>query len=394
MTIRKQLLSGYIIIALAVLFVGYFSAQATKELNATFDAVTVRTVPVIDAVNDLRYFGARALTNASELALIFSSSISGVNNMQKKKQEQELEDAFSDYRSAIDHYKSLVSDRQSERDREVLSMIVSTSTRLQYLLRELHGLGRQGVSADDLLLKLDEIEAYELTFLYAVDAALAFEVEQFNVDRDGVEQAIAQTRNIAVIFGPASVLAAVLITIYLSRAITSSLVELKNASLAVAAGNWGIRVPHASPGEFDDVIKTFNDMASALNSKAVDVSSSEAYCHEILDSMSEPLVVTSLDGKIRTVNAATLRLLQVSEQDLIGKPIVSLFGKSYRENVRQQWLPRLRKGNGISHEKTTYVNGEQQEIPMIVSASSMRGHNGVVDGIVYMAKVLPNAMIS
>lgn len=393
MTIRKKLLSGYIIIALAVISVGYFSALATKELNTTFDAITVRTMPVIDAVNDLRYYGARALTNASELALILSPSISGVNNKQKQDEEEELEDAFANYRAAIDRYTSLVGHRQGEVEREVLNMILSTSTTLQRLIRELHNLGRRGISADDLLLKLDEIEAYELTFLYAVDAALASEVEQFNMDREEVQQAITRTRNIAVVFGPASVLAAVLITIYFSRVITSSLIALKNASLAVASGNLNIRVPRVSKGEFDDVIQTFNDMASALHSKAVDLSSSEAYCHEILDSMAEPLIVTSLDGRIRTVNAAILNLLQVSKEDLIDKSVVNVFGKSYRENVSQQWLPRLRKGKCIPHEKTTYVNSNEEEIPMIVSASSMRGRDGIVDGIVYMGKAMPEALI-
>ena len=394
MTIRRRLLSCYIIIALAVLCVGYFSAQATKELDDIFDTVTDRTMPVIDAVNDLRYYGARALTNASELALVLSPSVSGVNLLQKEKREQALEDAFSSFRSTIDRYKSLVSHRQSERDQEVLDMIVSTSTTLQRLLRELYTLEKKGVSTEALLLKIDDIEAYELTFLYAVDAALAAEVEQFNTDRDSVRQAITQTRNIAVVFGPASVLAAVFITIGLSRTITSSLMALKNASLAVASGNWNVRVPRASTGEFDDVIKTFNDMASALNSRAADVSSSEAYCYEILDSMAEPLMVSTLDGKIKTVNSAILRLLNVSEKDLIGKSVVNVFGESCRENVTQKWLPGLRKGKGIMHEKTTYVNGRQQEIPMIVSASSMRGHDGVVDGVVYMGKVLPDAMIS
>ena len=232
----------------------------------------------------------------------------------------------------------------------------------------------------------------ELTFLYAVDAALASEVEQFNTDREEVQQAIDLTRNIAVVFGPASIIAAVLITIYLSRVITSSLMALKNASLAVASGNWNVRVPRVSKGEFNDVIQTFNDMASALHSKAIDVSSSEAYCHEILDSMTEPLIVTDTDGRIRTVNAAILNLLGFSKEELIGKSVIQIFGKSHRENILQQWLPKLSNGGSIPYVRTDCLNKLDEEIPMIVSASSMRGRYGNVDGIVYVGKVIPETL--
>ena len=392
MSIRKKLLSGYIIIALAVVCVGYLSARATQELNTTFDAITVQTIPVIDAVNDLRYFGARALSYASELALILSPSEKGIQQTDILGEQEKLEDAFANYRDAIDRYTSLVSHRKGEVQREVLDMIVSSSATLQHLLVELLNLERKGGSREALLSKMDEIEAYELTFLYAVDAALASEVEQFNTDREEVQQAIDLTRNIAVVFGPASIIAAVLITIYLSRVITSSLMALKNASLAVASGNWNVRVPRVSKGEFNDVIQTFNDMASALHSKAIDVSSSEAYCHEILDSMTEPLIVTDTDGRIRTVNAAILNLLGFSKEELIGKSVIQIFGKSHRENILQQWLPKLSNGGSIPYVRTDCLNKLDEEIPMIVSASSMRGRYGNVDGIVYVGKVIPETL--
>lgn len=364
---------------------GYFSWSATRELNTTFDGITQRTIPIIDAVNDLRYYASRALNHANELALILSPSHPPADENYRIHQEQELENAFAQYRTSLGQYQSLVQHRAGEGHQDVLGMIVSTSETLQGLIRELVAAGRRGASAEELFVKTEQIEAYELTFLYAVDAALASEVQRLHQRRDALHQTIANTRNIAVVFGPVSVVIAALIAMYFSSAVTSVLQRLKNASLAVAAGNWNTRVPRMGKGEFDDVIQTFNDMAAALHSKAADARAIREHCHEILDTMSESVIVTGLDGKIETANSATERQLRLSEADLTGRSVEELFGQGYREQVREVWLPMLARGGNIPHAKVSYVDKDKQEVAMIVSASSMPGRDGIIDGLVFKA---------
>lgn len=370
--------------------IAYFSALATEELNDTFEEISARTIPIIDAVNDLRYYAARSISHATELALIVSPGYSGAEPTHIRHAELELEETLAGYRAAVSRYRTLAAHRTGTQHRNVMTMILATAKTLQQLLQGLIAVGDSGVSGGALFVRMEEIEAYELTFLYAVDAALAAEIEQLNADRQRLHEAISMTRNVAVIFGPASVIFAVIITMHFSRRITSFLQTLKNASLAVASGNWNIRVPLMAKGEFKDVIQTFNDMASSLHSKAADVNSVKAYCHEILDTLSEMVIVTGLDGKITTVNSATLSQLGYLEDELIGRAVADIVASEYRDAVRNAWLPMLIKGGNIPNKTIVILHKGKREIPVIFSVSSMLGSGGIVDGIVFKAVVKPD----
>ncbi len=394
MTIQNKLLSGYLIIAMVAISVGYLSALATKELNHTFDTITLQTVPIVDAINDLRYHAARALGHSGQLALILSPSQLNVDLAHKQSEERELEDTLASFSTTFDHYKMLVSQHQAEHSRIVQDTLISTSETLLQMLRELLHIKQGRILTNELLRDMEEVEDYENTFLSAVHAALALEVEQLKMDRKAVLQAIERTRNIAMVFGPVSVLIAVLITMYFSHIMTTVLLALKNASLAVASGNWNIRVSRVAKSEFNDVIQTFNDMASALHSKAVKGSMSEIYYHEILDTMPESVIVTSLDGKIKTVNKAIVNLIKYSKEELIGNSVMNIIGQQCRTEITDKWLLKLAKGNSIIHARTIYLTSDQQEIPMLVSIAYMRGHSSTVDAIIYIGMEITEQMLT
>ena|GEM_PF-5397563 len=391
-SIQKKLLSGYLIIVVVAIGVGYFSALATKEVNNTFHSISSHTIPVIDAVNDLRYNAARAMNNANELAMVVSRAYSKIDSSYLKHQEEEMDDAFAQFQSSLDRYRSLVGPRAGAQESNVLGMIMSTSNTLQELIRRLVDLARKGVTVDELFVHMEKIEAYELSFLNSVDAALASEVKLLDAKRDTMHDAISRSRDIAVVFGPASILIAVLITMYFSRRTMSVLRRLKNASLAVASGNLNARIRRVPGEEFDDVIQTFNEMAAKLNSNTERADTVNEYFHEILNTMSELIIITGLDGKIVTVNSATTKWLDWSEKELTGRSVEELFGKEYREMLLETWQPKLVAGGNIPHARVTYVHNDKQEIPMIVSASGMRNRDGVIDGIVY--KAIPESQLS
>lgn len=320
-SIQKKLLSGYLIIVVVAIGVGYFSALATKEVNNTFHSISSHTIPVIDAVNDLRYNAARAMNNANELAMVVSRAYSKIDSSYLKHQEEEMDDAFAQFQSSLDRYRSLVGPRAGAQESNVLGMIMSTSNTLQELIRRLVDLARKGVTVDELFVHMEKIEAYELSFLNSVDAALASEVKLLDAKRDTMHDAISRSRDIAVVFGPASILIAVLITMYFSRRTMSVLRRLKNASLAVASGNLNARIRRVPGEEFDDVIQTFNEMAAKLNSNTERADTVNEYFHEILNTMSELIIITGLDGKIVTVNSATTKWLDWSEKELTGRSV-------------------------------------------------------------------------
>ena len=99
----------------------------------------------------------------------------------------------------------------------------------------------------------------------------------------------------------------------LSRPITSL------SLLARRIGRGDFRMPDGlgGPGEVGELASSFVEMADNLRRTTV----SNAYLDSILGSMLDGLVVTDAEGLIRKVNAATCTLLELEEDQLIGRPL-------------------------------------------------------------------------
>ncbi len=389
MTLRGKLLFGYIFVAMVVTVVAFMTYRSTDALDDAFAEVSQETLPVIEALHDLRYYGARVVVTSSGLAFAISKSGTEELTAMQEAQEHEFALALDQYEAAAERYRAMLSGRAWRGDPELFNIIVSTSVRLQTLLQELLDLERAGAAAPVVVEKIEEVEVYETTFVYAVDAALAGALKQFSNRENDVRAAISQTRNMAVMIGPIIVLVAVLIAVYLSRLITRGLVALKNASLALAAGHWDTRISQVSKDELGDVARTFNKMAAALKAKSVEVNATKAYLDKIIDTMVEPVVVTEPDGKIRTVNRALEELLGYTDQALVGKSLSMLHCKSERELVKSKWLPKLASGGVIEQRETSYLSREGRVIPVVITASCLRDERNIVHGIVYIGQASP-----
>ncbi len=388
MGIRGKLLWGYMFIALVTASVAFLSFRATSWLDRAFEDVSKQTLPVIDALHDLRYFGTRVVVTASELALLMSKSNAENPPPMQQEEELELEQSFEQYKQAFLRYRDLVSLRSQARDVELLDMIEATSQRLQTLLRELIGLEAQRASADVMLEKIQEIEVYETTFVYAVDGALAFELEQFEAHQENVRSAIDQTQNVAAVFGPVSILATVLVVIYVSRSILRALVSLKNASLALGAGNWDARMPLMSKDELGDVARTFNKMAAKLKSKNNEIMAAKSCFDGIMENIPEPLIITEPNGAISSVNNAALSILRYTPRELKGRSIVDISVKNQLHSISDKWIEKLKSGAAIRQTETHFISKDGRAIPVFITAAPMKNEKGAVFSVIYAGQII------
>lgn len=387
MGIRGKLLSSYVFIGVVTLGVALWSLRATTTLDRAFDEVSDQTLPLIEALNDLRYYGLRVVVIASELALTLVHAAEGAAPALQQEAELGLTEGYQNFENSLEVYRRLLNTRGAEEDLELLDMITHTSTQLRALLFDLIELERSKASPAAMLEKLDEVEVYQTTFIFAVDAALSAEIQRFERRQADVRHAIDRTRSISVIFGPLSVLFAVLIALSLSRLIIRALLALKNASLALAAGHWDTRVP-MSKDELGDVARSFNRMASALKSKNNEIIAGKMRIDGIAKSMSEALIITELDGTIRSVNSAGLRLLAYTREKIIGKNIAALFAKNCAATAAQEWLPKLKNGEALHELRGGLLDVDGHTVMVIFSAAGMREAGGTFYGVVYVLRPL------
>ncbi len=386
MSMRSKMLSGYILIALVTVSVAYLSLRATDQLNATFDTVTQSNIPSINALNDMRYYAILAFAHASEMTLVVSNVKKVDVRSHIEHEINEVNQAYVNYAQALNHYHVCMNSRSVPAGSIIFDAVISESDKLLLIIRDLTDMVQTSVGIEEVIQKVEDIETQEPILLAAINEALNDEVRHLNKDQEEVYALITRTRDIAVVFGPLSILVAILMTMRHSKEFVRALITLKNSSLAVSSGNLDKRVPRLSNDEFEDVAQTFNDMASKLHTITTTMNDSRDYLEEILDSMIEPMVVTDLNGNMKTINRAMLELLGKSENELLHHSIVELFADEYKDEIVRIWIPSLKNNSRFYHKNSKYVEKNGREIAVIASASSLHDHKGVIDGMVYMGQ--------
>ena len=298
------------------------------------------------------------------------------------EEQQELDMGYEAFRKARQKYIEVVQTRTvTPNQAPVFELIRSSSDVLQNLLEDLIVIQRGDAPGSQVLTKMERVEAYEMTVLYAIDAALAQESIR-SVEREtAVRRAIDHTRRTAVMIGPGAVLLAILAALYLMRRILYALVALKNVSLAWTAGHMDVRMPMLSRDELGDVSRSFNDMAAALKHQDLELRSTKSYLDEIIDSMADALIVSDKDEMVRTVNPALRQLLGYQPGELLRRPVDDLFPGSVAEGP---WMHQVKARKDVRDVDTTCLARNGTEVPVHLSATVLRSPEGEVHGTVYV----------
>lgn len=124
-----------------------------------------------------------------------------------------------------------------------------------------------------------------------------------------------------------------------------------------------------------DLAEVFNDMRDKLQSTTI----SRDYVDSVLSSMNEAIIITSADGMITRINAATSRMLEYPEDELLGRHIDivvdtkksgPLDADSHTEIAREAFL--LSKPGG--------------QIPVSYTSSSIDADSGIPGDRIYAAQ--------
>lgn len=382
MRIRVKFVSGYLVIALVTTAVAVLSFFATRTLENAFLAISEETIPLITTMDELRYSASRVVASATEVALAVAMGGNQAAGSVAAEEQQELDMGYESFEQARKKYIEVVQTRAVTPDQApVFELIRSTSGVLQSLLEDLIVLQRSDAPGSQVLTKMERVEAYEMTLLYSIDAALAGENIRSDKRETAVRRAIDNTRRTAVMIGPGAVLLAILAALYLMRRILYALVALKNASLAWTAGHLDVRMPKLSRDELGDVARSFNDMAAALKRQDLELRATKSYLDEIIDSMADALVVSDKDDTVRTVNPALQQLLGYRPGDLLRRPVEDLFPGGTAD---RRWIQRVKAREDVRDVDTICLARDSTVVPVRLSATVLRSPEGEVHGTVYV----------
>ena len=164
-----------------------------------------------------------------------------------------------------------------------------------------------------------------------------------------------------------------------ARKLTRPILALRQATNQLARGDLSVRARIATRDELDDLAAAFNQMAENLEKTTV----SKDFVGNILETMTESLVVTSATGTIRMVNQATLKLLGYAEHELLDQPLNMLFGGE-ETLFQESWVDGLRHKGAEHNRERIFCAKTGGRIPVLFSAALMYSDDQI-QGIVCVA---------
>ncbi len=170
------------------------------------------------------------------------------------------------------------------------------------------------------------------------------------------------------------------LTWFIARTVSRPIGVLKAFAQRVGQGDLAATIQLPSRDEFGLLAATFNQMTGSLRSKTV----SKDYVDSILRSMVNTLIVVRPDHVIQSVNAATVRLLGYpSPSSSASRWTASLQNPASRP---RPLLDEALAEGFVSDVDVIYQARDGWPFPMTFSASTLRGVDGAVNGLVCVAQ--------
>jgi PAS domain S-box-containing protein len=177
---------------------------------------------------------------------------------------------------------------------------------------------------------------------------------------------------------------------------TKSSLKRKQLSIMVVAGLltflggtlFDIVLPRFQVGYFSflgDSVTLFWALGlvfAIVRYKFLDVTPALA-AENIISTMSDVMVLTSMSGRIKSVNKATLTLLKYSESELLGSSIKNLFTK--KEEARKI-ISQAKAGKITKNQELKLRAKDKKGIPVIFSTTILRNEANDPVGIVCLAR--------
>lgn len=385
MYIKQKLITGFLAISLLVGIVGIIGLYANNEVVESFEAGDAHFDTIISAANEVSSFAKRAEGHAM-LYITLHNEIDRVKTFQR----------IASLREQIAILDASVGNPNA---RIILNDTLSTTNELEFIIESLF-------TAYDLEMETTgqfKLENHE-ELIYQLNNAggsvrksgiklTQIELELQNEYNIKAKRKASSLYNIVFIISGFAVFNAVAIGLFIYKNISTPISKLRDLAIDVGKGNLKTKIEITSKDEIGELATAFNKMADDLQKSNDKIISDKDYIDNIVNSMNDSLIVTSLEGIILTVNTATCTLLDYKKEELIGDYIDTVFIAGDKLLIRKSQNSLL--NNYVSKNiETIYRSKGQREIPVVFSASIIHDKHGDIQGIVYVAKDLTDRKLN
>jgi len=381
--IRCKLILAFVAISVLTLVVGALAARMNSTVRDEYDKIVDQTLPVIEALEDLRFAGLHIVSSTSEYLMISMKTAGESYEMTvgHLDEEQELmKEGRTAYAQAFTRFESLI-DQHFPGKSEVLERIRTLGGVLGDLSHDIVERYNEGASSVEIVEMKKIFEAAEDAYLEAVETAILLEGFELADRKYQVQAAIRGADRIIALTSGGALFLALLGGVLMARSLSRPIELLRDAAIEVGKGNLHSSVEIKGQDELSDLGRSFNTMTGELRNYSHSVLQMKEYTDNILQGMFNALAVVDTDGIVVRVNDAFCRLVGSSEEDLMGLTF---------SDIAPSCRLDMETGDGadaqIKNLETEYLSRLGKVIPVIFSSSVLRNSKGAVEARVCVAQ--------
>lgn len=185
-------------------------------------------------------------------------------------------------------------------------------------------------------------------------------------------------RNVSIMFLTASLLAVVVAAVasmFISRAITKPIEELRQQAMQVADGDYSAQVQIYSNDELGQLGAAFNTLSARIEQTQEQSESERRRLDSVLSHMTDGVIATDRHGNVSIINQMAQDFLNIKADDAINKPISQILGLG-EEYTSQDLI------SSQSDMQVTVNGGANDEMILHASFTLIKRVTGFVSGAV------------
>lgn len=281
MKIKSKLLTGYLLVAVSSVLVGFIGTLTTPQVKLAFDRLTTQTIPIIEAIEDVQFGGLRLVSSTSEYGFIIAEKAAATaageesDESGESGESDEVEAAKQQLNGAIKRYEYFVLTFFPD-EAVFLKKIKISAQQLQQNADIVIDLKKRGISGREVLEAKELFEDSEKLFLNDVTDMLEHEHQELVLRSDQVNMAITTGNNTLWVASGLAILLALFMGNAVSGAISIPIDKLKKAAKSIGEGELDAKIDINNTDEIGELGLSFNKMVENLNESRAELANTQS----------------------------------------------------------------------------------------------------------------------
>ncbi len=269
---------------------GFVFIYLSVKHNKSFSNIEHHTLPINQALNDIRFWSMRIVSSVNEFGLV---SAIKTNSQEEsidalKEEEKHISEGIANLSNELQVYENIVSQFSYDK-RTLFDSIRHSALIFVKQGEELVEVVKMKKNAESIFEAKESFEHAEDQFLNYVDNVLEYEISELYMQTYELKRESKNITNAVLLLMIFVVLVWLAISFFLVKYITASLEKLNKMTSEISKGNFNFKIHTNSKDEFGIFIHSLNEMADKIQQNELDLKESEANLNSLIDNRDESI---------------------------------------------------------------------------------------------------------